>query len=83
MSGANIDDLAQFIVQRRNTLDLALRSDLIKLQTQYGSAVLQQAVARADQLIARDKVSASGQRQRRRDTRMVDREAQALFARKG
>jgi hypothetical protein len=83
MSGANIDDLAQFIVQRRNTLDLALRSDLIKLQTQYGSAVLQQAVARADQLIARDKVSVSGQRQRRRDTRMVDREAQALFARKG
>jgi hypothetical protein len=50
MSGANIDDLAQFIVQRRNTLDLALRSDLIKLQTQYGSAALEQAIALADRL---------------------------------
>jgi hypothetical protein len=79
---SSIDDVARFIYSRRQQLDAQLRSDLVRLQCEFGDRLLSEAVALADKLAERDRLSVSGAKQRQREQRADKMQAQALFARK-
>jgi hypothetical protein len=76
---SNIDEIAGFIHARRQQLKRILNSDLLKLQTQYGARLVGEAVALADRLAARDRLSVSGAKLRQREQRQDRKAAQSLF----
>jgi hypothetical protein len=77
-----IDQLADLIFARKQQLDAQLRSDLIKLQVQFGDRLLGEAVAIADRMVERDRLSVSGAKAREREQRQHAKRAQQLFARR-
>jgi hypothetical protein len=58
----SVQDLACWIAARKAQLDRALRSDLIKLEVQYGRKLLTEAIALADRAETRERLSTSAAR---------------------
>jgi hypothetical protein len=79
---STIAELAGLIHARRQYLDRILNSDLLKLQCQYGGRIVSEAVALADRMVERDKVSIAGSKARQREQRQDRRAAQSIFQRR-
>jgi hypothetical protein len=74
-----INELATYILSRRQQLDRVMRSDLLRLQCTYGSRLLSEAIKQADAMAARDKVSVSAVRSRRHEQPQERKTAQQFF----
>jgi hypothetical protein len=74
-----VADLAGWIAARREKLNRSFRSDLIRLQLQYGNELLTEAIKLADASETRSRLSISASKARASEER---REAEAVFRKK-